>query len=99
MAHLVLGAYTGVFLVLSLAIEAVKIYAAVDAAIRPSAAYVAAGKQTKLVWVLLTVVSCALFGLGFLGIAGIIATIVYLVDVRPAVRDVTRGRGNEGWYR
>ena len=78
-----------------LAALVVEIYALVDAALAPAAAYVAAGKLTKQAWLAIlgvSVVVVLLSGwLGTLGLAAIVATIVYFVDVRPALRRV-RGR-------
>ena len=90
-------------LVLWVGLLLVILVALVDAVLRPTAAYVAAGKQTKLLWVLVLAVGGAgamLAGVtSIFGIAGLIAAIVYLVDVRPAVRAVTgRGRSSDGPY-
>ena len=64
---------------------------------------VAAGKLTKPAWAGITGLAAlvefsmtpfALFGVpfaGFLWLPGIVAAIVYLVDVRPAVRGLRRG--------
>ena len=73
--------------------------ALIDAALKPAAAYVAAGKQTKLLWVLVLAVTTAGTLVGqsvtsLFGIAGLIAAIVYFVDVRPAVRAVGGGGGS-----
>src|SRR5450759_3971270 len=80
---LVLGPIRGVFALVALAMFAVKMWALVDAAIRPAPAYVAAGKQTKVFWVVVTAVSVFLGGLSLFGIIAMVAAIVYLVDVRP----------------
>jgi hypothetical protein len=73
-----------------LAVLGVQVYALVDAAIRPAAAYVAAGKLTKPAWVAILAVSLvigqALGLISPIGLAAVVATIVYFVDVRPAVR-------------
>ena len=66
-----------------------KVWALVDSARRPTAAFALHNKQTKPIWLAILGASL-LFGilsgpLGILGIAGTIAAIVYLVDVRPAV--------------
>jgi hypothetical protein len=78
-------------------------WAFVDALFRPSANFVAAGKLTKPAWAGITGLAAlvefsmtpfALFGVpfaGFLWLPGIVAAIVYLVDVRPAVRGLRRG--------
>lgn len=80
------------FKLIWLAILAVQVYALVDAAVRPAAAYAAAGKLTKQAWVTILaialVVGQLLSLLSPLGLAAVVATIVYFVDVRPAVRRV-----------
>jgi hypothetical protein len=74
---------------------AVKVFALVDGLTRPAAAYVATGKMTKPAWMLilgLTVAAALVFPsvIGILGIVGIVAAFVYLLDVRPALSSVTR---------
>ena len=73
----------------------VQIYALIDAALAPGGAYLAAGKLTKQAWLAILAVAVLVVLLsgwfGPLGLAAIIATIVYFVDVRPALRRV-RGR-------
>ncbi|MFD8547376.1 DUF2516 family protein [Streptomyces sp. NPDC059649] len=77
---------------------ALGIYAAVmliDAAVRREDAYRAASKQTKPMWLIfLSIATALLFVLpvmSFLPIIGVIAVIVYTVDVRPALRAVSGG--------
>lgn len=73
-----------------------KVYALVDACIRPTAAFPAAGKLTKLAWIAILAAAVLLGGtdvLGLFGLLGIVATIVYLVDVRPAVKELRGGGG------
>ena len=83
-------------LVINLVAVAVGVFDIVDAAIRPAEAFVAAGKLTKPMWLIivgLSTVAVWFFGLiSFLGIPAVVAILVYLVDVRPAVRAVTGGR-------
>ncbi|PRH77281.1 DUF2516 domain-containing protein [Streptomyces solincola] len=58
-------------------------------------AYRAAGKQTKTLWLILLGVTVAvnlLIPMLFLQIAGLVASIVFMVDVRPALRQVTGGK-------
>lgn len=83
-------------LALNLALLALALWAFADAVVRPSAAFPAAGKLTKAAWVAITGVSVALclLGVGLLGLLGgviAVAVIVYLVDVRPAVRGMRPG--------
>ena len=86
------GAVGLFFKLVWLAILAVQVYALVDAAVRPPAAYAAAGKLTKQAWVSILAVALVVGQLlslfSVLGLAAVVATIVYLVDVRPALRRV-----------
>ncbi len=88
--------------VLGFAALGLKAWALGDAATRPTAAYVATGKLTKPAWVAILAVAVLLDVLtgfdvlGLFGLLGIVAAIVYLVDVRPAVRGLQRG-GNNPW--
>ncbi|NYI07545.1 DUF2516 family protein [Allostreptomyces psammosilenae] len=90
------GSLTGMtYVLLQYAVLAFEVFALVDAAIRRDDAFRAADKQRKSFWLLilgLAALCTLLFGwLGIFGIAGLIATIVYTVDVRPALRRVTGG--------
>ena len=84
---------TSLVLVLGLGALGLKVWALVDACIRPQAAYVAAGKLTKLAWVAI-LAAAVLLGrtsiFGIFGLLGIVAAIVYLVDVRPAIKSLRR---------
>ena len=85
--------------VLGYAALGLKIYALVDACTRPSAAFPAAGKLTKIVWLAILAVSVLLGGfdlLGLFGLLGLVACIVYLVAVRPAVKELRGGGGGGG---
>ena len=80
--------------VLGLGALALKVWAVADAISRPGAAYLAAGKLKKAIWVAILVAALVLQPtavLGLFGLAGLVAAIVYLVDVRPAVREVRPG--------
>jgi hypothetical protein len=80
----------GALLLLSLAAHLLVIAAFVDAATRPGGAFLAADKWTKPLWLLA-------LALGFFLIfVGVIASIVYFVDVRPAVRLAGGGRAGRG---
>ena len=91
---LITGTFFTVLNVLLLALLAFKIFAFVDAAVRPAAAYPAAGKLTKLAWLLFLGIA-AVFDLlwggvtSILTILGTVAAIVYVVDVRPALRQIS----------
>ena len=74
---------------------ALALWALVDALVRPATAFVAAGKLTKPGWVAITALAALLLSwqgpMSLLGVPAVIAAIVYLVDVRPAVRALRRG--------
>ena len=80
-------------------------FALVDASIRRDAAFRAAGKLTKPAWLLmlaLATVFAVVFRTPttFVTIAGTIAAIVYIVDVRPAVQQMggpRRPGGTDRW--
>jgi hypothetical protein len=91
------GPLGGLYLIISLALLVVELVALIDAAIRPAPAYVAAGKQTKVFWLVILVLALLFRGIGILGLAGLVAAIVYLVDVRPALREVGGGGSRGGW--
>ena len=88
------GASNLLLLALGLGALAIKVWALVDAATRPGAAFPAAGKLSKPIWVAILVAAVLLGGanvMGLFGLVGTVAAIVYLVDVRPAVRELRPG--------
>ena len=91
----VFGLNNALLSILSLAIVVLQGWALIDCVMRPGKAFEAAGKLTKPAWLAITAIALAvglLFGpLGILGLAGFVASIVYLVDVRPAVRQIQGG--------
>ena len=102
-------AFTGfqstLVLILGLAALACEIFALVDALRHRPDAFVAAGKRTKNLWMILLLVAVVLgivtlFNvLNLFGLVGFVAAAVYLADVRPALRQVSgRGRRNDGPY-
>jgi hypothetical protein len=101
------GVYTPLtyfFVALALAAFVIEAWAFIDAIIRPAPAYTAAGKQTKTIWLLILGVAVVLglatasgYGLSitnFLAVAAFIAAAIYLVDVRPKVKEFRRGTNN-----
>jgi Protein of unknown function (DUF2516) len=101
----VFGAYTPLrdfFLALGLAAFVVEAWAFIDAIGRPAPAFVATGKQTKPLWLIILGVS-AVVGLGgavygispisILPVAAFVAAAIYLTDVRPKVKDFRNGGG------
>jgi len=89
------------FFALAVAAFLVEGWAFLDAVRRPAGAYVAAGKQTKPLWLIILGVSLVIglagvaYGLSLISIlpvAAFIAAAIYLTDVRPKVRGIG-GRG------
>lgn len=83
---------------LFLGILLLKVFCLFDAAFRREDAYRAADKKKKSFWLIVlgiaVVVDVLPIGLGLiLMLAGLVAAIVYLVDVRPALKEVAGGRG------
>ena len=101
----VIGAYTPLrdfFLALGLAAFVVEAWAFIDAITRPGPAFVATGKQTKQLWLIILGVAAvvglagAVYGVGptsILPVAAFVAAAVYLADVRPKVKDFRNGGG------
>ncbi len=88
-----------VSLALSLVLVVLKAYALVQSLLYAGQAYVAADKLTKPAWVgilffslLLQVAMVGTSPMSFLTVAFTIATLVFLVDVRPAVAEMQGGR-------
>lgn len=73
---------------------AIVAWALVDCALRPPRAFPAAGRQTKVAWLIflgLALIVQLLFDpIGLLGIASIVLAVYYLVDVRSKVVALTR---------
>ena len=94
-----MAAFDGlVFLLLYFAAQALTVWAFVDALVRPAGGFVATGKLTKPAWVAITGLAAVILYLtknpiALLGLPAVIAAVVYLVDVRPAVRGLHRGNG------
>ena len=88
---------------LSLAVLVGQVVVLIDAAIRREDAYRAAGKLTKQGWLIILTVAVAanmLLGLLFT-IIGVVVAMVYWVDVRPALKEVSgnrRDRSRQGPY-
>ncbi|MBX9247032.1 DUF2516 family protein [Actinotalea ferrariae] len=93
-----------IFLALYLLVFVLCVVAVVDLLRRPAPAFVSAGKRTKKFWggILAAATAVAFvaipypLGIGelqFLALGSAVASIVYLVDVRPAVAPYSGGRG------
>jgi hypothetical protein len=98
MSELILGTTNGVLRIVVLALIVMKLFALVDALVRPARLYVAAGKKTKVFWTVILALAVVI-NWYLLWLAGIVAAIVYLVDVRPALRELSGGRGTQGGWR
>ncbi|MFD9353697.1 DUF2516 family protein [Streptomyces sp. NPDC060031] len=90
------GFDNGVLPLLGFAMLALAVVAFVLALLAREDAYRAAEKQTKTFWLVIlgiTVLVDFFLGMLFLEIAGLVATIVFFVDVRPALKQVSGGGG------
>ncbi|MFI9806612.1 DUF2516 family protein [Streptomyces sp. NPDC052301] len=96
---LMLG-FDGFMGLLKIVLMALAAFGLFDAAFRREDAFRAADKQNKVFWLIILgialVVSAMFSILGILPVAGLVASIVYIVDVRPALRQVS---GGNGWRR
>jgi hypothetical protein len=86
---------SGLMLVASLAMFVVQAWAFIDAVSHRPEAYVAADKLTKPAWLIILGIALAAHMLiwspmSFLNLIGTVAAIVYVVDVRPALRALSR---------
>ncbi|HEX4189556.1 MAG TPA: DUF2516 family protein [Marmoricola sp.] len=86
----------GVLTLVYFALFAVKVWALIDAIMRPAAAFPAADKLTKTAWLWITGLAFVahMFSsmVGILSLLGTVAAFVYLLDVKPALASVTRRR-------
>ncbi|MCS0638778.1 DUF2516 family protein [Streptomyces sp. LP05-1] len=93
----------GTFLwLLNLAILFIAVIAFVIALMSREDAFRAADKQTKPFWLVLLGVTVAVnvfVPMLFLQIIGLVASIVFMVDVRPALQRVSGGGGKGRWGR
>ena len=83
-------------LILYWASLALTAWAFADALVRQASGYVAAGKLSKPAWAAITGLALLIIfwmktPMSLLGLPAVIAAIVYLVDVRPAVRGLSSG--------
>ncbi len=82
--------------IVTLVVLVATLWAFVDALTRRADAYPAAGKLTKPAWLLILGLALAVDvifgGFSILGFVGVVAMLVYLLDVRPALSELTRRR-------
>jgi len=100
----VFGSYTPLgyfFLALGVAAFVVEAWAFIDCLTRPGPAFVANGKLSKPMWLIITGVAAviglagAVYGVGptsILPVAAFVAAAIYLADVRPKVRSFPKNR-------
>lgn len=94
-----MGSFDGLLLlVVHWVVVALGLWALVDALVRPAPSFVAAGKLTKPAWAAITALALLIAYFtpmfSFLWLPAVVGSIVYLVDVRPAVRGMRRGGGS-----
>ncbi|PZH13372.1 DUF2516 domain-containing protein [Streptomyces sp. NTH33] len=104
---MLMTAFGGFLSLLYLAMLVLAVVALVMAALYRDDAYRAADKKNKGFWLIILGVTVAvnlLVPMLFLQIAGLVATIVFFVDVRPALKQVSgggfgrRGSSSDGPY-
>ncbi|GAA1982449.1 DUF2516 family protein [Nocardiopsis rhodophaea] len=91
-----------VWQIIYIAIFVTTLYAFIEALRVPAQAYPAMDKQTKGLWVgllgvgLFVSLSAALTSYGFFTFLALVASLIFLLDVRPAVRGIGRNDGPYG---
>ncbi|MZD07768.1 DUF2516 family protein [Streptomyces sp. SID5785] len=91
---MLMSAFGGLMWLLYTAMLVLAVVAFVMAALAREDAYRAAGKKTKPFWLVILGIAVAvnlLLPMLFLQLAGLVASIVFFVDVRPALRQVGGG--------
>jgi hypothetical protein len=83
-----------VILILWAILLGVKAFALIDCLRRPADYFPFIGRQTKLLWVVLTAVSLVAglapnLTMSIFGIAGTIISLIYLLDIRPKMIEIT----------
>lgn len=77
----------GALFIISVAVSVLTVLAIIGVLTQPAQGFVLADKQTKLFWIMLLVLGV------FISIVGVIASLVYFLDVRPAVEAAGGGGG------
>jgi Protein of unknown function (DUF2516) len=85
------------YLLLTILIVGLSGFAFIDCLRRPAQAFPAIGRQTKVLWLILTGLSTlANLAIGdplsLFGIAGAVIALVYLFDVRPRIIEILNNR-------
>ena len=90
------------FEALAIAAFVFEAYAFIDAIRRPAPAFVAAGKQTKPLWLVITGVATVIgfgtavtgsFPIGILAVVAFVAAAIYITDVKPRSRTTAAAAG------
>jgi hypothetical protein len=95
--HLIHDFYFWIDRVLFWGLVAVRAWAVVDCFTRKAAAFPAVDKLTKPAWLAITIIGGAIGSLflyqpvNIISLVSLVAALVYLTDVRPAVREVSGG--------
>jgi len=84
-----------VILIIWVVTVALKGFAFIDCLRRPAAAFPAVSRQSKVLWLIITGLALLLgllpsFALNIFGLAGIVAALVYVFDVRQRIINITR---------
>lgn len=79
------------FVLLFFVTLALQLWALVDCATRREALFPAAGKLTKGAWLAICAGALVADLVPFIGYVAVVPSIVYLVDVRPALQEVGGG--------
>ncbi|MEI8260315.1 MAG: DUF2516 family protein [Actinomycetes bacterium] len=84
-----------VILIIWVVTVALKGFAFIDCLRRPAAAFPAVSRQSKVLWLIITGLALLLgllpsFVLNIFGLAGIVAALVYVFDVRQRIINITR---------
>jgi hypothetical protein len=93
----ILSSLGGIVAILGLVTLLLKAFCLIDCATRRAEAFTAAGRQTKVFWLIILGIAVAwnliVDGnpIGIVNIIGIIAALVYFLDVRPNVREASGG--------
>jgi len=102
LSGILINGFSNVLSWLTLAVLVFEVFAFVDALFRRTDAFPAVDKQTKPFWMIILGLAVAVSIIpigGFLSsmlvLLGLVAAIVYVVDVRPRVRAVTPSRKNK----
>jgi len=102
LSGVLVNGFSNVLSWITLAVLLFEVFAFVDVLFRRADAFPAVDKQTKPFWMIILglAVAVSLVPLGsFLGsilvLLGLVASIVYVVDVRPRVRAITPSRRNK----